>query len=83
MAHQMIPRYEDLIPLAEFISEKYASSYPISVTINLPKGEDLLKKINEDYFYRLNPFGDKTQISDDITEIEVKIDGITFKYVEK
>lgn len=42
------------------------------------KSLDVLKKINEDFFYRLNTEG---EIDNDITSITLNINGLTFKYV--
>lgn len=81
--NKLTPRYEDLLPLTEFISEKYPSFYPISIVITLPKEKQILEKINEDYFYRLNPEGKKEDIRTDIEEVIVNIGGIKVKYVEE
>jgi len=78
----MTPRFEDLIPLADFIAETYPSSHPIKVVIELPKEEKILDRINEDYFYRLYPNSNKEEIPTNISEVEAKINGISFKYVE-
>lgn len=75
-----IPKYNDLLPIASFIAEKCADTCPVSVTFTVPDVETVTR-VNEDFFYRLNPNGDESQINKEAKEVVVNIYGVEFRYI--
>ena len=76
----ILPKIDDLIKIANVITETIGTTCDTSlleITIGVDK--PTLKKLNEEFYYRNNSFGQP----DDTDEIVVKIGDITFKYYVK
>ena len=74
--------YQDLMEIAGFlINNKYDES---GISIELPlDSEELLNKINEDFFYRQAGKGENEKINENVDEVIVNVGGINFRYFFK
>lgn len=74
-----IPKTEDLMRMSELLNNEFGNDFDLSIMeIRFIVGDDMVKRINDDLYYRYNADGQP----DPTDEVVIKANGITFKYVE-
>lgn len=73
-------KLDNLIELSNLLLENGYSSNDMTIVINVHT-EELLKRINEDIYYRNNK-DNNTPINENVEEINVNINDIKFKYIK-
>jgi len=74
--------FEDVIDIAQFLVERGLNNNGITISVEL-ESKELLDKINEDFFYRITNGENYKALDPDITEVNLNIEGIDFKYYIK
>lgn len=73
-----IPKTDDLIRMSELLNNEFGGDFDLSMMeIRFAVGSDMVKRINDDLYYRYNADGEP----DPTDEVAIKANGITFKYV--
>ena len=73
-----IPKTEDLMRISQLLNNDFGNELDLSIMeINFKVGNDMVKRINDDLYYRYNSEGSPEPTD----EVMVKTNGITFKYV--
>jgi hypothetical protein len=72
--------YADLMEIAGFLINNKYDTAGISVEIPLDSDE-MLEKINEDFFYRIE--GNNAKLNTNVNEVIVNVGGINFRYFVK
>lgn len=73
-----IPKTEDLMRISQLLNNEFGNELDLSIMeINFKVGNDMVKRINDDLYYRYNSEGSPEPTD----EVMVKTNGITFKYV--
>ena len=73
-------KLDNLIELSNLLLENGYSNDSMAIVINVHTNE-LLKKINEDIYYR-NKEENSQPINENVDEIDININGINFKYIK-
>ena len=73
-------KLDNLIELSNLLLENGYSNSDMTIVINVHTNE-LLKKINEDIYYR-NKEENNQPINENVDEIDLNINGINFKYIK-
>lgn len=71
-------KYDDAIKIARFLVENKYDKYGLTILSEFPS-KDILNKVNEEFFYRVNKDTDEKPIQ--CEEVNVSIEGINFKYI--
>lgn len=74
----MIPRLNDLIKIAEHLSLLEDDNCLSDAEITFKVPQDILQKLNEDFYYRNNDTGTPEENPE---EINLMINGYHFKYI--
>ena len=77
-----LPSIDELIEITQVFKEKLLTKYDLTnMEILFHVDNAVLKKINEELYYRNNP--QATDNPEETDEIDLNINGIQFKYVLK
>jgi hypothetical protein len=76
-----IPTDEQLSNIAQFISDELADTRKDNVSIVFEIPKDLLKQVDENYFYKQNKNADDVEFIA-ASEVNINISGISFKFIE-
>lgn len=77
-----IPTDIQLTKISELIANELSDIKKNSMTIIFELDKDLLRQVDENYFYKLNPNAMSSDF-EPVSEINLNIDGIKFKFIEK
>ena len=73
-----IPKTEDLMRISQLLNNEFGGELDFSIMeINFKVGKDIVKRVNDDLYYRYNSEGSPEPTD----EVMVKTNGIIFKYV--
>ena len=73
-----IPKTEDLMRISQLLNNEFGGELDFSMMeINFKVGKDIVKRVNDDLYYRYNSEGSPEPTD----EVMVKTNGIIFKYV--
>lgn len=75
-----IPKIDDLINMSEILNNEFGKTIDLSLfEIIINVDDNTIKKINEDLYYRYNSDGSP----EDVDEVNVRSNGIRFKYTNQ
>jgi len=70
--------YEDVTKIAQLLHDNGIDGSNI-IIVNKVRTQEILNKVNEEYFYRANP---NTEIvPDQCDEVNINVNGFAFRYV--
>ena len=73
-----IPKIDDLTKMSQILYNEFGSDIDLSIMeIHFKVGNDMVKMVNEDLYYRYNSEGSPEPTD----EVMVKTNGVIFKYV--
>ena len=76
-----VPNIEDVLNIADVIQRGgYSSNITVCIGVET---KEILDKVNEDFFYRFTTRENYEALDPDVTEVNIKIGGIGFKYYIK
>jgi adenylate kinase family enzyme len=75
-----VPRIEDLMEIAQNINDLGFLDGNITIFIEVDD-KKILNRINDDFFYRYKD--EKAEKVDDVTEVNVSVNGVQFIYFTK
>jgi hypothetical protein len=78
-----IPTTDELCQIAITLKEKLPKFNFNDIEVTFKVDKNMLKKVNEDLFFRNNPEADSKDLVNNPDEIVVDIVGVMFKYIEK
>lgn len=77
-----VPTDVQLIKIADILSEELSDIKKENMSIIFELNNELLKQVDEDYFYKNNPEAEINNL-EPVSEVNIIISGIKFKFITR
>ena len=77
-----VPTDNQLAQIAQILNDELSDIKKESMSVEFELDKDLLRQVDEDYFYKINPNSNNSNFQPG-SEVNVIVNGIKFKFIEK
>lgn len=77
-----VPTIEQLSKLSQIIKDEFSDIKKENMSIVFELDEELLKQVDEDYFYKINPSATSNDFQPG-SEVNVNVNDMKFKFIKK